>query len=392
MKKIIYYMRKILIIVIGLTISLINFIGCSINEEPNYVEGHAHSTRYITPEDACMLASEAIVSFGFDVKSRSARPCNVRLYSNSFYPSRLKESDSTFYIVDYVEGGFAIIAAEKGVSNPIYAITDSGSFDVSSNLELQLYIETMASWTKPVLPYDSIKGDIAAIRFDSVMTHCERYVPVDWNQNYPYNQFCPFLKDGSNALTGCAAVAMGQVMAFHRLPDKIDSYTLQWDSMLVSRRIFELGEEGKNDISYLLAKCGELTNSNYDDEYGTATKPNAIPAGFAQFGYENSIWVEGIAKTISSLKDDGPVLMVGYKNVPIRNGHIWVVDAEKTVKNYRCLVYDDGREDRAWLSTDFYFHMNWGHGGRGNAFYRVIQNGPNDCEGYDEFQYLININ
>lgn len=54
-------------------------------------------------------------------------------------------------------------------------------------------------------------------RSPSTRADIQPLVVAEWNQDSPYNDLCPTV-DGSSTLAGCMAIAMAQIMNFHRHP------------------------------------------------------------------------------------------------------------------------------------------------------------------------------
>lgn len=133
-------MRNIITLIFSAIFASIVIVACVEYEEPVVFSQQERnvSSRYITPDEAYRCAVEAYKNFGFDVRSRSLRATNVRLYNDEASLSRKNDLDSTFYIVDFEGGGFAIIAADKKVQDRVFAISDKDKFDVTGNPELQL--------------------------------------------------------------------------------------------------------------------------------------------------------------------------------------------------------------------------------------------------------------
>lgn len=51
-----------------------------------------------------------------------------------------------------------------------------------------------------------------------------------WHQNTPFNNDCPW-RSGVRAKAGCGAIAMAQIVAYHRYPKIIDGYAYNWDAI-----------------------------------------------------------------------------------------------------------------------------------------------------------------
>ena len=195
-----------------------------------------------------------------------------------------------------------------------------------------------------------------------------------WNQSFnnsradkctpSYNQDCPE-SNNSGCLcghkhTGCAPVAMGQVMWYwqwpresryrkyhwEHMPPKIYSDTDPWEARNISRLLRDLGRATwtiytcsgsgtlkffvdsalHNDFGYLTVK----RMSHWDWRYGTA-------------------WNDLIKSEIDNYR---PVIFYGDNGI-IFNGHYFVLDG-----------YQD-------FDGQLRYHVNWGHGGNHQGFFKL---------------------
>ena len=190
-----------------------------------------------------------------------------------------------------------------------------------------------------------------------------------------YNQDCPEINDLTHPClpngifgldtckcgrkpTGCAAVAMGQVMWYWQWPRESEYRTYHWENM--PREINNNTDPWEaSNISRLLRDCGRAADIHYCC-FGSWTTANNIVDAFHQtFQYQSvhkyykedwdfgTAWNDLIKSEIDNRR---PVIMYGDKNA-WWDGHFFVLDG------YRC-------ENGMTL-----YHVNWGHG----------QSNNNDC-------------
>lgn len=355
------------------TVIVISLVGCSSFDEPVTTEGHITTvSRYITNEEACQIASEAFVNFDMEPMSRSSRTAFATLYR----PTRSRSiEDSLFYIVNFTEGGFAIISTMRDSNNPVVAISDKGSFEEDGNENLQEYMDCLlTNGNLNKLP-DSTKT-VVDFKPDTVITYHDRFLPTLWGQRYPYNKYCPVLSDGTNAVVGCVAVAMGQVLAYHRRPESINGYALNWSEMLMAKKIYSLSSEGENCVARLLRECGRLVNMSYGTSSSAYTSD--VPAVMKKLGFSNAVYHQDLEKCINSIKTEGPVQMRGP-------GHSWVADAAKVVVMKSKFLVEEKKE--------YYLHMNWGWNGSSDGYFIVYPGyNDNDVNGYNNLSYITGVN
>ena len=152
--------------------------------------------------------------------------------SSNKAPVRGGANNESYYIFNAADnGGYAIIAADDRIS-PVLGFSNQG------NIDLDNMPENMASW----LDYynyeiNSLKSD-ADIVLDTPVSRNEVKPMLDnyWRQTDPYNLLCP-VYDGIQCPVGCVALAMAQIMYYHKWPvgvvDSIPSYINWCNSQLV---------------------------------------------------------------------------------------------------------------------------------------------------------------
>lgn len=375
-------MRKL---VIAITLLMICAVSCtSFNDAPDFPTVENKSTRYISSKEAYDIAVRCYHDFGFDKNSRSNRPASVFLYDTSIRQGRGSEQDSSFYIVNFIDGGFAVVAAQRNNPNPIFGIAEKGTFSADDNPNLQYYMELGKEYyanfpTGPWRPWQEIDSAFT-LELDSTVTYTNRYVPTKWGQWHPYNYYCPKKTYGNgNCPTGCLPLAMAQIMAFHQFPssyifndNKLDLY---WQEILICNNLDDLEYSsiyGVEQTQRLLRNLGTLVHAVYTDSMTTAFPSDAIPV-FHELGFDASKLIFGptFEQCLTSIKEYGPILIAGgihFDDIISHNEHAWVVDAAKIKKSY--IKKDDGNKGPL-LGTHYYFHMNWGVSGKGDGFFLV---------------------
>lgn len=367
------------------------FVGCtSIYDAPELPSNDIKYTgKYISPDEAYDIALKGLEEFGFQ-NSRRSRFASVYLYNEANKSRKSSEQDSTFYIVNFTEGGFAVVAAKRDVLNPIFGIAENGNFDTENNPNLQYYMnigKECYAERNPLLPIrpwnpplDTTMHNLGNIQFDSTVTYTNRYVPTKWGQLYPYNAYCPPRENGNgNQPVGCLALAISQILAFHRYPSEFifenTKYVLDWNEILLCNNLEDLEYTsllGTSQAQRLLSVMGKMLNSKYSDDKTTAFLGDAAPVLWSlNYNASNLKFHPTIEECITALRDYGPILIAGdIKNKPTEGseGHGWIVDAVKIKK-----IYWPGtsQTEKTLFGTHYYFNMNWGVCGKGDGFYIV---------------------
>jgi hypothetical protein len=192
---------------------------------------------------------------------------------------------------------------------------------------------------------------------------------TNWNQGFPYNEFCPedASGPGGHALVGCVAIAMAQVMKYYNFPAQgsgsssyyADGYGTQTANYGNTNYEFynmpNVGHESNPSLAEFLYHCGVGAKMNYGPDGSGAWVTTACEAMETHFKYASSWeydsrssytdaqWKALIKDEIDNLR---PMIYVGYTS---SMGHAW-----------NCDGYQND-----------YFHMNWGWGGSYNGFYNL---------------------
>lgn len=232
-----------------------------------------------------------------------------------------------------------------------------------------------------------------------------------WDQTSPYNLQCPMvtaysdegctqkIKDAQQAVTGCAATALAQVLytwkdwhqaaatkVVNEIParkdykwedpnvkqgDKRTTAWLQFSDNAIpagttidwANLIDNYGQEGvteaqKAAVAQLMHVCGAAMEMSYGVAYGSGSSASDAGGGMAAFNY---LGLEHVRFYFQQLYPYQEWLRMLYDEVKTAKavyfggqssggGHAFVIDG-----------YD---------SEDL-FHINWGWGGYGNAYYRI---------------------
>jgi hypothetical protein len=209
------------------------------------------------------------------------------------------------------------------------------------------------------------KGD-----FYKTKTNIDPLLETRWNQNWPYNMYCPTHPQGpgGHVYAGCVATAMSQIMKFHNYPESgrfshtyfwgdqmevdFSETTYDWESM--SEVATSTSREA---IAELMFHCGVSVDMNYSHEGSGSNIELAAYSMKQYFRYKSGLeFVDEYNFSDADwkflLKEDldkqHPILYRGTDDGG--NGHAFVCDA-----------YQDTS----------YFHFNWGWSGYGDGFFHL---------------------
>lgn len=212
-------------------------------------------------------------------------------------------------------------------------------------------------------------------RIDAGRQSVAPLVSTLWNQDYPYNILCPNYGTG-NAVTGCVATAMAQVLAYHQWPEHgvgflenssgsfdYDNTLFDWENMLN-----EYGDKNSDNtweeriaVAELMSACGVAVNMIYTLNISGAYTMRIADAYRNLFRYSNSTtyrvrdvysaleWEEMLYREVA----EGRPVMYGGRGAA--GGHSFICDG--------------------YLSEGL-FHFNWGWGGKYDGYFRISALNP----------------
>lgn len=191
-----------------------------------------------------------------------------------------------------------------------------------------------------------------------------------WSQHGPYNNKLPMDDNGKHCVTGCVALAMGQVMNYYDFPHKgigqdsctityngktethfvdFQKMSIRWE-MIKSRYISFNRTEESDEVANLLYYCTMSIEPSLSLQRSSAELKKACDSFVKHFGYHQSAklcdkknysdskWIEMIRKELDAGR---PVISGAMK-------HVFVCDG-----------YDNN-----------FWHINWGWEGMMNGYFR----------------------
>lgn len=214
---------------------------------------------------------------------------------------------------------------------------------------------------------------------------------TQWHQDSPYNYLIP-----ASDPAGCAAIAVGQIMAYHKFPYL--AY-INWNAM------------DNGGVATLIADIGHRVNMTYWAS-GSWALPGNVESGIKSYGYKVNRTNVRALETEREIYANRPVLMVGGTiNLPgdlalIGDGHYWVCDGARESR-YETFFFADfppyGTSPYSGMNvgtvTDpntvriesyVAFHMNWGWGGKNDGWFAPTNvNSGNGNYQYSRQNYYI---
>lgn len=374
------------------------FVTSCQNENETTTEKSVVSTNEISTATAAIIANNLVVS-GVSTGKFSKNASQKKL--NSLDAITTKNKETAFYVANYQNGGFAIIAADNR-NAPILAFSETNSFDTDTlkfpdglkdwfNLQKEIHskikkenkkqsLQAKQQWFEVIAPL-AAKNKLSAKEqammaidyppeyyanqcFSSPTVEVKPLLTTEWGQGLGYNLLIPFTcptNSGGHAPTGCVATAMAQVMKYHRMPSKYN-----WSNMP------DFG--GTTDTAILMRDIGRAVKMDYGCDGSSAYNDEIAPSFRFDFNYKSaSVSEYNWQVVVNDLKASKPVILSGGRKqggIPIdlnwySDGHAWVCDGFlQTYSSYKnsstntCVEYG--------MLT---LHMNWGWIGRYNGYF-----------------------
>ena len=284
------------------------------------------------------------------------------------------------YAVTFAESqGFVVVAAKENLPDILF-YTENGSYCESINnthtgmnvlmdmMDKWVHLQTSADESDPNL----YGGYTNPGNWRTTKKQAYEGIGTKWSQKEPYNIYCPYhYIYQCHYVTGCAATALAQIMAFYQYPASYDGYNFNWHNTLwngdnepVAKLMYFLGLPENLDMQY---------KSDYEGGYGipqgilySEADPQNIPRTFQRFGYKNT----GTRKDYNfnllkkEIDADRPILLLGTDNSKQEiESHIWVCD-KYLIRERE--VYNDKGDYKT--ERHQYVYCNWGFGGQYDGY------------------------
>ena len=305
--------------------------------------------------------------------------------------TRSSSPGSAFHIVNYNNGGFALLSADKRLE-AVFAISEAGQMNLSDtihNKPLALYIRSIervanrlnakpANSKFPPTLDTMLNVDNSFKTFpilDPIFDRKElkNIMPI-FHQRDPFNKYC-FTISGEQAPVGCAPLAAGTLMGYYEWPQSYKGYTFDWTAMKSNRN--------HDGWAKLFSFLGQYENMNVNYRInGSGASSSTFYRTFANLGYKNmQLKAFSISQVNYEMREQKPLMVWGYDDQA--GGHAWIIDGAKYVEDYMN-VYNE-------VITSYYYHCVWGWGGKDNGYFIFKNNINTDKYLFEDIQYMSNL-
>ncbi|TRX42138.1 C10 family peptidase [Flavobacterium restrictum] len=324
--------------------------------------------------------------------SINSRVVNSNKTIKEIVEHQTNKNKTAFYVINYNEGGFAVIAADNRVT-PILAYSDSGSFSsipseiispikdwiIAEKEQIQYVIDNNLTQNKDrKLEWEKVteNNSLLQVKGTSISAREPLPSPKDcpdtsvikgpltttiWGQSNGYNNLVtvncnPTYQNAGKAVTGCVATAMAQIMRYFHKPN-----TYNWANMPNDGS----GSFASTDIQSLMRDAGLAVNMNYGCIESGAYANAIAPALKNTFGYTNASFTTNYDYNIitNNINVNKPVILCGSGS---NGGHAWVCDGYNSSTYYE---KDTAGNCTGIAVTTLYLHMNWGWYSSNNGYY-----------------------
>ena len=287
---------------------------------------------------------------------------------------------NTLYVFNNEGGGFLIVSADDDAA-PLLGYSDTGSFDADAMPPAMQY------WFDCYGAEIEQAAAVGSVETAATYATAERWkdipplVHTKWNQNSPYNDFCP-QSNGRRCQTGCAATATVQVMKYHNYPlhgtgshsytpkninktlsADFGATTYNWEAML-NTYDNNSSSESKSAVATIMYHFGVSMKMEYGENESAGDPFKAAQALVKYFNYDKGIkylqrryfpYSEWEKIVYEELAANRPIMYNGFTK---NEGHSFVCDGYQ---------YRDGED---------YFHINWGWGGLSDGYFLLTALNP----------------
>lgn len=300
-----------------------------------------------------------------------------------------QNGESVVYAFNFKNYGFILIAADDAIE-PVLGYTFDSHYTTENQPEgfkgllweygdHVSYLRTNKIESTPEISQQwSSLSDFQPAKFSPVSKDddIDPLLTATWNQDWPYNYYCPLDSDGpgGRVYVGCVSTAMCMIMQYWRYPEQGSGshtyYDYPYGSFTVNfgEATYDWSGMTDNSDSYINLEMAEIgyhaavaVEMNWGAD-GSGSYSADVPYALeTYFGYDNSVEYKtrsGIPLTtwenwiMEQLEDDCPLY---YSGQSPDGGHAFVLDG------YR--------------ESDGLYHFNFGWSGSGNGYYLVTDAG-----------------
>jgi len=352
----------------------------------------------LVPQD---VASNVARSFMYERYVQKGMSYNLNDIRVDLYQVHESNGIPVYYIFNANNGGWIIVSGDDNYA-PVIGYSPEGFFpqNPGQNFKsfLQGYVDQInfarANNLKPSVEMEQQWNTYTSLSNPRMLLEGDRDVEplldIMWNQDFPYNAYCPedAAGPGGHVYAGCVATAMSMIMYYYRYPEVgTGSYSYyasgygtqtanfgetyyNWNAMQNS--ITGTMGHSVNAVAELQYHCGVAVRMMYGNDGSGAYSTDVPPAIKNYFGYSTTAQhIQKMSYTqtnwenilIDHLNAAKPVYYSGQSS---DGGHAFVCDGFQQT------------------GTGKLFHFNFGWSGSENGYYAIT-----DVNGFSQQQAMV---
>lgn len=284
-----------------------------------------------------------------------------------------------YYVCNFDARGFVILSTDD-IEFPVIGYSFDSRFETENMPEaLQVWLRNICSGipasennnTSGLYTdlWDELSQSDYRVNYSTKSTQVmPELLTLRWNQDSPYNLYCPshLYGPGGHCYAGCVATAMAQIMKYWNYPEfgrdsilytgnnllNFQQTRYRWESMPNTINI-NSPDSCKNAIAELMFHCGVTVNMYYGPD-GSAAYTESVPYALEHyFGYH---------------------LSAGYAKRKNYSDRDWDILIRDNLDNRRPVLYSgSGTGGHAFVCDGYqdtcFYHINWGWSGSFNGYY-----------------------
>lgn len=393
-----YYFLKILLI--SLLVS-----SCtqeSINNEKSLIEDEY----FVSITEVETLSQDFLFPVNSNSKKENLGTSSEKKFENKTV-SDIKEITNedgltSFYVVNYNEGGFILISADKRTI-PILGFSEINNFVVNEDF----YPEGLGFWVSDtkkriseirklnIDQAENVKVSWSSLKKNKSFKmseppigggNCPDQIYTEgpllaskWEQTGGFNNDLPVISCNGGSFqvyAGCVPIAMGKIMHFYEYPTTYD-----WNSMPL--------DDATSTTAAFIEDIHVAINNVYSDEpsyscsaTGVGSSKNMGTVLKTQFNFTSASWATYDDDVVMDNIDLGrPVILSGDNG---STGHMWVCDGYR-----KSILYGD--DDCQYASGYLHLSMKWGWDGRYDGYYSYNNFNPGTSNYNNNKKMIYNI-
>lgn len=359
---------------------------------------HQAVSQVIPPDEAIEnLAALMSDIYGGTKSTATLSPDDLQVFGGASTKSGdVMLPDTSVYVLNFPDSaGYAVMAAQRSMSTPVFCVTESGSLSVAELHQAVSFLEqeydssdddgdadsTFVSVGEKFVPMllaasavnqwvlsDTVTAYLytgpylKAEYIYRTVTKIGPLLETKWHQDKPFNNF---RSDG--APTGCVATATAQILAYNEYGNpggRVFDWNLMKTVCPAGPNYYDIGsDDAQEAVSEFMEFVGSRSNCYIRYNNGSGGFADGAKRTFKNFGYEDVRKYYGFEKAdknrvISMLTNRYPTYTDGSKGF---KGHAWVIDG--------LYVRDKVKLSNGETSRQNLFHINWGWKGRSDGYY-----------------------